>query len=171
MAPPNQNLPTDTDSTVALPVVVSSDNGSNNRQLREYIQRMRATPSQPAHVDAAYREYAKMREQCAALVRALLSPQPPPQPPQLESQQRQGQGHRKAESAYARVSVVPWQDDTTLESLVGSESAPAGKRGSADAPSVAGTAAGTGKGRINWMYLVTIREWRECLENLAEAHR
>ncbi|KAF7547489.1 hypothetical protein G7Z17_g7711 [Cylindrodendrum hubeiense] len=45
---------------------------SNIRQLQAIVQRMRAGPSTPHHVDAAYKELVKVKDQCAGLCRLIL---------------------------------------------------------------------------------------------------
>ncbi|KPM36337.1 hypothetical protein AK830_g10235 [Neonectria ditissima] len=45
---------------------------SNIRQLQTLVQRMRTGPSTPHHVDAAYKELIKVKEQCANLCRLIL---------------------------------------------------------------------------------------------------
>src|SRR3569833_2543817 len=101
-------------AAAALPIIVSAHNASNHRQLREFVLRLRAAPSNPAHVDTTFKEFARIREQCAALVRALLSPQaavtdPASQPAALERRPRSRsnpqptQQPRAAESEYGKV--------------------------------------------------------------------
>ncbi|KAK7409361.1 hypothetical protein QQX98_008486 [Neonectria punicea] len=45
---------------------------TNIRQLQTLVQRMRTGPSTPHHVDAAYKELIKVKEQCANLCRLIL---------------------------------------------------------------------------------------------------
>ncbi|PHH58546.1 hypothetical protein CDD80_2183 [Ophiocordyceps camponoti-rufipedis] len=49
---------------------------SNCRKLSSLTQRMRAAPSGPSHVDAAYKEFVKHREAGAGLCRSVLADSP-----------------------------------------------------------------------------------------------
>ncbi|KAI5467945.1 hypothetical protein BGZ63DRAFT_40186 [Mariannaea sp. PMI_226] len=52
--------------------VLLESSESNIRQLLTIVQRMRAGPSSPHHVDAAYKELVKVKDQCSNLCRLIL---------------------------------------------------------------------------------------------------
>src|SRR3569833_3410663 len=177
----------ESNAAAALPIIVSAHNDSNHRQLREFVQRLRAAPSNPANVDTTFKEFARIREQCAALVRALLSPQaaitdPASQPAALErrpsssSNRQPKKQQRAAESVYAKVGVVPWQIAPRDSVPVARRFSPEAGRGQAAAsvaaaPPTTSQGEASRKGTINGAYLGAIRDWKECLEVLADMHR
>ncbi|KAJ9155575.1 hypothetical protein NKR23_g1861 [Pleurostoma richardsiae] len=151
----------DAPSPPELPVVVSAHNDSNRRQLREYTQRIRAARlplTDEGHLDAEYKEYSKIRDQCSALVRALLS------------QQQQQHPQRSPSKDYGEL--------TSSKQGIGGESSGDRDRGTSMASGVVTQIAdedvgitSTGPGRPSGAWVDTVRDWQACIENLLKAHR
>ncbi|KAF7543348.1 hypothetical protein G7046_g10017 [Stylonectria norvegica] len=127
---------------------------SNFRQLQVLVQRMRSAPSGPNHVDAAYKEFAKIKDQCAALCRAIL------------------QEELKRARDIANGSEVIARRGSSIES----PRSPSGlfdTRSSFSGRSLAEVVTGSvGKGPSTtdtWLSL--IRDWKTCLESLTEAFK
>ena len=143
-----------------LPVVVSADNNSNSRQLREYVQRLRAARvpgTEPAHVDAAYREYAKLKDQCLALIRALLTPR--------EAQTGTVQRKTFVSAAASQDSLI---DELGAED--GRESTEKVRRASIATLGAEKELTGL-RGRPSAAWLGPVRDWKASVESLLEVHR
>ncbi|KAM5353271.1 hypothetical protein ACJZ2D_016829 [Fusarium nematophilum] len=127
---------------------------SNIRQLQGIVQRMpRNLPSGPNHVDAAYTDFNKVKEQCATLCRQILT-----------DELRRVRDVRSGEVLTRRDSSVesprsPGQVYDTRSSFSGRSLAEV----------VSGSAAKSLHQSDAW--LSAVRDWKNYLESLAEACR
>ena len=126
--------------------------GSSNsyRQLREIVQRVRAAPSSPKEVDAAYEIYIKHKDRASALCHSILMEEFRPRKPSNVTE------------------TLPRRD-----SSVESPNAMYDQRSSFSGRSLSEVATGSGARStvINEVWLNAIRDWKLYLETLAEAIR
>lgn len=114
----------------------------NQRQLQMYIQKMRSLPPGPAHVDAAYDVFVKIKDKCADLGRAILQ-----------------EGPRY---------VDMMRRDSSLEPA--SPGAVNDQRSSFSGRSL-GEAMSGGRGHVSETGLSTVKEWKACVETLTDSFR
>jgi hypothetical protein len=125
---------------------------SNIRQLQSLVGRMpRNIPSSPDHVDAAYNDLRKVKEQCATLCRQILTD---------ELRRARGGGE------------VPNRRDSSVESPR-SPGHIYDTRSSFSGRSLAEVVSGSVVKSIhqNDAWLTAVRDWKNYLESLAEACR
>ncbi|KAH6604415.1 hypothetical protein Trco_007861 [Trichoderma cornu-damae] len=125
---------------------------TNYRQLQALVARMRGAPSGPSHVDGAYKEFAKIKERCAALCDAIL--------------REEVKTPRPLSNATEALALTR-QD--SLAETPRSPSALVDHRSSFSGRSLAEVVTGGGSrshGGDAW--LAPIRDWKTCLETLTE---
>ncbi|QYT00351.1 hypothetical protein H0G86_007437 [Trichoderma simmonsii] len=131
---------------------------SNYRQLQSLLARMRAAPSGPSHVDGAYKEFTKINERCAALCDAIL---------------REEIKTPRTLSNAAATEPIPLTRQDSSADTPRSPSAVFDQRSSFSGRSLAEviTAGGSrsqSQSHGSDMWLTPIRDWKTCLEVLAE---
>ncbi|KYK58117.1 hypothetical protein DCS_05130 [Drechmeria coniospora] len=120
----------------------------NGRQLQALLQRMRAAPSGPNHVDAAYDDFTKIKDRCRALCTTILQDEMRP-----------------------RTLSNEMADLNRRDSSVGSPvSSTSDQRSSFSGRSLAEVAA-TGAIAPPDAHLGAIRDWKMSLETLTDAFR
>ncbi|KAI9163957.1 hypothetical protein HJFPF1_05592 [Paramyrothecium foliicola] len=143
--------PTDTNSTNAA----HETSESNQRQLQSLVQRMRAAPAGPSHVDSAYKEFTKVRERCSELCTAILREE-----------------IRSLPTATPSVTGALARRDSSFDSPR-SHQGPFDQRSSFSGRSLAEVITGSGARsmHVGEPYLTSIRDWKNCLETLADAFK
>ncbi|KOS16786.1 hypothetical protein ESCO_004900 [Escovopsis weberi] len=128
---------------------------SASRQLQNLVARMRSLPSGPNHLDIAYKEFFKIREQCAGLCRSILqdgmiSPRTDPSNP-TDSPRMNRSPSLDAPQSPPGASHFDQRSSFSGRSL---------------AEVMSGNRAGGGTGD-SW--LNPVRDWKTCLETLTHA--
>ncbi|KAL7947532.1 hypothetical protein V8C42DRAFT_318052 [Trichoderma barbatum] len=128
---------------------------SNYRQLQSLVARMRAAPSGPNHVDGAYKEFTKINERCAALCDAIL---------------REEIKSPRALSNATPTETIPLTRQDSSADTPRSPSAMFDHRSSFSGRSLAEvvTVGGGSRSHGGDMWLTPIRDWKTCLEVMAE---
>lgn len=131
---------------------------SHHRQLVSLVQRMRAAPAGPNHVDAAYKEFTKIKDRAIPLCYAILQEEIKPL--------RQGPMSFSSE--------LPVRRESSLE-VPQSPLGTTDQRSSFSGRSFSEmTTHGTSRSVMSVpseVWLGTIRDWKNCLELLAETFR
>ncbi|KAL7934642.1 hypothetical protein V8C35DRAFT_33538 [Trichoderma chlorosporum] len=127
---------------------------SSYRQLQSLVARMRAAPSGPNHVDGAYKEFTKIYERCATLCDAIL---------------REEIKTPRTLSNAAATDPIPLARQDSSADAPRSPSALFDQRSSFSGRSLAEViTVGGGKSHSGDVWLTPIRDWKTCLEVLAE---
>ncbi|KAH7316792.1 hypothetical protein B0I35DRAFT_393813 [Stachybotrys elegans] len=127
---------------------------SNHRELQALIQRMRSAPSSPNHVDAAYKEFSRISLRCSQLCSAIL--QDEIRPPVRSASDASDHPPR-------RDSTDPPRSPAMLHD----------HRSSFSGRSLAEVLTGSGAKSVyvGEPGLGIIRDWKNCLETLADAFK
>ncbi|KAK5988624.1 hypothetical protein PT974_10110 [Cladobotryum mycophilum] len=129
---------------------------SSYRQLQILVARMRSSPSGPNHIDGAYKEFFKIREQCTGLCQSIL--QEEIKSPRTASNATETLHLNRETSLDAPRSPGPMYDQRSSFS------------GRSLAEVVTGSGSrGGGYGGDAW--LNPIREWKNCLETLTQSFK
>ncbi|KHO01332.1 uncharacterized protein MAM_00333 [Metarhizium album ARSEF 1941] len=128
---------------------------NNYKQLQIFIQRMRSAPSGPSHVDAAYREFEKIREPCATLCYGIL------------------QDELRLAPAMSSTTETATRRDSSLDSPCSPGAIIYDQRSSFSSRSLAEVVPGSviKPGLVNELWLNAVRDWKACLEILCEAFK
>ena len=133
---------------------LASNPDASVRQLQQLILRMKAAMGDPANVDGAYKEFSRIKEQCASLCRALV----------LRQLQKLVEAVKGTE-AYRQLITSP------LGPFFEERSAVTG-RTLAEVFSGPPTAADAGTAALlDETWISAVREWQVCLQELAETIR
>lgn len=133
-----------------------SDHGdSNARQLYQLVQKIRAAPSGPSNVDAAYKEASKHFEKAAALCVAVLSEELKP----MTQVTSTTDGAPRDSSADPPKSPAVLLDSRSSFSGRSLGEAMSGSGGTRTLPFASDT------------WLSPIRDWKTCLDSLSDAFR
>lgn len=127
---------------------------SNYRQLQALVQRMRSAPSGPNHVDAAYKEFIKHKDSCSTLCYGILQDEIRPVRALSGATEALARRDSSADSPRSPGAVFDQRSSFSGRSL---------------AEVVTGSATRPPPG--NELCLSVIRDWKNCLETLAEAFR
>ncbi|OAR01324.1 hypothetical protein LLEC1_05282 [Akanthomyces lecanii] len=128
---------------------------SHGRELQSLIQRMRAAPSGPSHVDQAYKEFLKVKDRCTALCLAIMQDEIKP----------------------LRVSCNANETLLRQDSYTGSPRSPGihDNRSSFSGKSLTEVVSANGGTRLGIpaaeLWMGPIRDWIACVEALNEAFR
>jgi hypothetical protein len=116
---------------------------------------MRSAPAGPSHVDSAYKEFLKIKDKCSELCYAILQDEIRPPPTITPS-----------------VSGALTRRDSSLDSPR-SNNGHFDQRSSFSGRSLAEVITGSGVRSVyvGEPHLATIRDWKNCLETLAEAFK
>ncbi|KAH7126353.1 hypothetical protein B0J13DRAFT_627943 [Dactylonectria estremocensis] len=127
---------------------------TNIRQLQAIVQRMRAGPTTPHHIDAAYKELIKVKDQCANLCRLILQ-----------------EALRRNRDIANGIDTLP-RRDSSIESPR-SPGAVYDTRSSFSGRSLAEVVSGSviKEPYTNDSWLSVIRDWRTFLEALTESFK
>ncbi|ORY60706.1 uncharacterized protein BCR38DRAFT_487771 [Pseudomassariella vexata] len=127
----------------------ASSSEANYQTLRECVQKLRSAPAGASHVDAAFKEYSKIKHRPTVLCKALLRPR-----------------SRGRESS---VLLSPLSNpDSARESSFDTPSLNAcDTRASFSSRSL--TELGVVSSHVPEQYLAAVRDWRHCLESLLES--
>lgn len=128
---------------------------SHARELQSLVQRMRAAPSAPSHVDQAYKEFLKIKDRCTSLCLAVMQEEIKPlraSPSANETLVRQDSYTESPRSP----GMLDNRSSFSGKSLAEVISANGGNRPGIHGPEF-------------WMG--PIRDWRACVEVLNEAFR
>ncbi|ATY59037.1 hypothetical protein A9K55_002542 [Cordyceps militaris] len=126
---------------------------SHGRELLSLVQRMRAAPSGPSHVDHAYKEFLKLKDRCTALCLAIMQEE-------IKSLQT---------SSSANETLLH------LDSYTESPHSPGmlDNRSSFSARSLAEVVSSSGANRLGIhgteLWIGPIRDWKACVEALNDA--
>ncbi|POR34990.1 Uncharacterized protein TPAR_04815 [Tolypocladium paradoxum] len=127
---------------------------SNYRQLQALVQRMRSAPSGPNHVDAAYKEFVKHKDSCSTLCYGILQDEIRPVRALSNATETLTCRDSSADSPRSPGAVFDQRSSFSGRSL---------------AEVVAGGGARPPPG--NELCLGAIRDWKNCLETMADAFK
>lgn len=146
---------------------------SKNQQLRGHIQRLRAARrpgTDPGHVDASFVEFSGLQKACMALVRVLAYSSNPNIISSPTTTTSAAARHGSVEETVERLEMLKIAATSAGAAAGGEMDGPRASFGGLDLSS--NTEGGVDSGRrINNPWLATIREWRDLLQKLLEAHR
>ncbi|GAO18670.1 uncharacterized protein UV8b_01837 [Ustilaginoidea virens] len=128
---------------------------SNYRQLQSLIQRIKAAPSGPSHVDSAYKELEKIRETCSSLCHGLL------------------QDHAKPGRSVSNATEATNPRSPSIDSPRSPGGSGFDQRSSFSGRSTSDVVNGSVSrlGPATELYLNAIRDWKTCLQTLCEAFK
>jgi hypothetical protein len=136
----------------------------NYRQLLVLVQQLKAAPSGPNHVDTAYKEYSKIKDQCAALCRTLL---------QQQLWKGSSRGNTRCDGQRGRdLSLSPPGSPGYMEPVLDVHSSVIGTNLVEVASGSRSRTQVPHKGpKVNERWVSAIREWKTCLEQLTETFK
>jgi hypothetical protein len=139
---------------------------ANYRQLQALIHKMRAAPSGSKEVDAAYKEFIKIKDQCAAHCIALLQGESRTVRTLSHSESFQGRRDSSIDDLRSSPSIGHFDHRSSFSGRSLTEVA------TNSAATTGGASLGASQSRgthVHDVYLAAIRDWKSCIEVLVDA--